>query len=130
MWHRLTARRSRLRARVQYLWNDADPAPLELLTAALSLGTGLALLWPENVLLNVPRPSWTWGLLVLVAGLMKLAGVINEWRWGRMVGLITGAGFWCAFALIYGIPANTPVWVTYMTLMLVQVWALKRVVRP
>jgi len=130
MRHRLIARRSQLRARVHYLWNNADPAPIELLTAALSFSIGMVLLWPDSVLSNIPRPSWVWGLIALVTGLLKFVGVINEWRWGRMVGLIAGAGFWCAFALIYGIPANTPVWVTYITLMLVQVWALKRVVRP
>ena len=131
MRHRLTARRSRLRARVQYLWNDTDPAPIELLTTALSLALGLVLLWPDSVQHpSVPRPPWTWGLIVLAAGFLKLVGVINEWRWGRMVGLIAGAGFWCAFALIYGVPANTPIWVTYVILMLAQIWALRRVVRP
>lgn len=130
MRKRLIVRRTRWRERMHFLFFDADPAPVELLTAVLSLGIGLALLWPDSGQPDAPRPPWIWGLLALTAGTLKLLGVVNEWRPARMAGLIVGAGFWCAFAAIYGIPAETPIWVPYVTLAAAQAWALRRVVSP
>ncbi len=130
MRHRLTARRSKFSARVRYLWNDADPAPLELLCAALAIGFALYLLWPESTHMGVPRPPWFWAVVMGVVGVAQLLGVLNEWRMARMLVLIGGAGFWAAFAVIYGLSIGTPAWVLYATLAAGLIWALRRVVRP
>ncbi len=130
MRHRLTARRSKFSARVRFLWGDADPAPIELLCAALEIGFALYLLWPDTSHPFTPHPPWVWGGIVGVVGVVQLLGVINEWRVARMLVLIGGAGFWSAFAVVYGIGLGTPAWVLYATLAVGQTWALKRVVSP
>lgn len=130
MRHRLRGRQAELRARRRYLWNDADPAPLELLCAALAIGFALYLLWPESTHTGAPRAPWVWAVVVGVIGVAQLLGVLNEWRMARMLVLIGGAGFWSAFALVYGLGLGTPAWVLYATLAVGQVWGLKRVVRP
>jgi len=119
----------RLRARCRYLWRDADSAGIELLSAALSLGLALNLLWPVDGG-GAPPPRWGWGSIALAAGALKIAGVVAELRPPRIVGLILGAGFWSGFALSYGFAAGTPIWVPYALLALTQVWSLRQVVRP
>lgn len=130
MRKRLIVRRTRWRERVHFLWADADPAPVELLTAALSLGFVVLLIWPDHGQAGAARPPWFWGLCILCAGLLKLLGVVNEWRTVRIVGLIVGAGFWAAFAVVYGLSGGTPAWLLYAILSLAQMWSLKRVVSP
>lgn len=129
MRHRLTARRSQLRARLYYLWRNEDSAGVELLLAALSLSLALNLMWPHQDI-SVPHPPWFWGLFALMAGTLKLVGVPTEWRWARIVGLIVGAGFWCAFAVVFGFVADGPIWVPYMVLALSNIGALRKVVSP
>lgn len=130
MRQRLRGTRAQLRERVRFLWSDTDPAPIELLCAALELGFALYLLWPESTHDGVPRPPWAWGVGFGVVGVVQLLGVLNEWRMARMLALIAGAGFWATFAVAYSLGVGTPAWVLYATLAAALAWALRRVVSP
>ena len=130
MRHRLRGTRAQLRERVRFLWGDADPAPIELLCAALEIGFALYLLWPESTHTGAPRPPWAWAVVVGVVGVVQFLGALNEWRMARMLVLIAGAGFWAAFAVVYGLSVGTPAWVLYATLAVALTWALRRVVTP
>lgn len=130
MRQRLRGRRAELRERLRYLWRDEDNAGVVLLSAALSLGFALVLLWPDTAHPAAPRPPWLWGLLVGAAGTLKIVGVIGEYRRTLIVGLIVNAGFWATFAMVYGVRGTDPNWVLYATLCLAQMWSLHRAVRP
>lgn len=118
----------RLSTRAHYLWRDEDSAGIELLSATLSLGFALTLLWHQSS--GEGGFPLLWGAIAIMAGAMKVVGVFWEVGRLRMIGLVFGAGFWAAFAVIYGLSAPTPVWVVYTILVLAQIWALRRVVSP
>lgn len=120
-------RAARLRARLRYLWSDADPDGIELLSAALSLSFCFLLLYWGNRA-NAIDYAHAYALLCLVSSLSKFAGVLLEIRWLRLAGLALGTIFWITLAFVFlnGVPGSIT-WLCFTTLGLAQLWAGKQV---
>lgn len=118
----------RIARRVHYLWRNMDSAGIELVSAALSLWFAVAILVRLSDNLGFGRG---WALICGTAGVLKILGVLYEWRGARITGLLLGAGFWAAFATAYVIVAHGGInWGGFVILSLAQMWCLRQVVRP
>ena len=129
MRHRLTARQSRLRARVHYLWNDAPPDGVELLSASLSVTFAVLLVYHGSTVNAIQHAYW-FAALCAVSAALKFVGVLLEHTAIRVAGLILGTIFWTTLAGVFVLSVSTSItWLCYAVLASAQLWALRANVR-
>ncbi len=115
----------RLRARLHYLWNDAPPDGVELLSASLSATFAVLLVYQGQQANAVQHSYWFAALCTVSAGL-KFAGVLFEYLPLRVAGLLLGLIFWVTLAGVFAasVPGSIS-WLCYAVLALAQLWAIR-----
>lgn len=119
----------RLRARLHYLWAEAPPDGVELLSASLSATFAVLLVYNGSATNAIQHVYWFAALCALAAAL-KLVGVLLEHTALRVAGLLLGLIFWVtlAGAAVSSVPGSIT-WLCYAVLALAQLWAVRANVR-
>lgn len=113
----------RLRARLRYLWDDAPPDGVELLSAALSATFAVLLVYNGS---NTVQHAYWFAALSAVAAGLKYVGVLLEHPALRVTGLLLGTIFWVTLAGVFAssVPGSIS-WLCYAVLALAQLWAVR-----
>jgi len=115
----------RLRARLQYLWNDAPPDGVELLSASLSATFAVLLVYNGGTANAVQHDYW-FAALSATAAALKLAGVLLEYLPLRVAGLLLGTIFWVTLSGVFvaSVPGSIS-WLCFAALAIAQLWAIR-----